>query len=93
MISGILPKNVLALFFGGNLFPFAKKDSGVRSIAVGNTLRKLVAKIIPDAQRDRFLFCNLHKLVSLLREDARQPFMLQELLSNEACTASFQLCF
>ena len=41
--SGSVPDVIKPLFFGANLTALAKKDSGVRPIAVGNTLRRLSA--------------------------------------------------
>src|SRR6266516_129866 len=45
VLSGGVPIAVRQIFFGATLFPFIKKDGGIRPIAVGLTLRRLVAKI------------------------------------------------
>ena len=39
-------QSVKPIFFGANLIPLRKKDGGIRPIAVGQTLRRLVAKCI-----------------------------------------------
>ncbi len=44
MIKGNIPKNVCPAFFGANLCALSKGNGGVRPIAVGNTLRRLMAK-------------------------------------------------
>ena len=45
VLSGGVPDEVRPFFFGASLFAFAKKDGGVRPIAVGLTLRRLASKI------------------------------------------------
>jgi hypothetical protein len=45
VLAGGVPEDVRPAFFGASLFPFAKKDGGIRPIAVGLTLRRLVAKV------------------------------------------------
>jgi hypothetical protein len=44
VLSGGVPRVIRPAFFGASLLPFAKKDGGIRPIAVGLTLRRLVAK-------------------------------------------------
>jgi len=44
VLQGGVPLEVRPFFFGASLIPFRKKDGGVRPIAVGLTLRRLVAK-------------------------------------------------
>ncbi len=44
-MEGKVPLSVRPIFFGANLFALGKKDGGVRPIAVGLTLRRMVAKI------------------------------------------------
>ena len=44
ILSGGVPIDIRPLFFGANLFALKKPSSGVRPIAVGNTLRRLAAK-------------------------------------------------
>jgi len=45
ILSGGLPLAVRPAFFGGRLHALAKKDGGLRPIAVGMSLRRLVAKV------------------------------------------------
>ena len=45
ILAGNIPDAVRPLFFGASLFPFTKKDGGIRPIAVGLTLRRLIAKM------------------------------------------------
>jgi len=45
VLRGSVPDRVRPVFFGASLFPFLKKDGGIRPIAVGLTLRRLVSKI------------------------------------------------
>jgi hypothetical protein len=45
ILSGGVPDEVRPTFFGATLFAFAKKDGGVRPIAVGLSLRRLASKI------------------------------------------------
>ena len=44
VLSGQVPIWVRPFFFGAELFAFSKKDGGMRPIAVGLSLRRLVAK-------------------------------------------------
>ena len=44
-LAGKAPVWLRPYFFGASLFAFAKKDGGLRPIAVGLTLRRLVAKV------------------------------------------------
>ena len=44
VLSGGVPEDFRPFFFGANLFAFSKLKGGIRPIAVGNTLRRLVAK-------------------------------------------------
>ena len=46
LLSGGVPCAVQPLLYGANLVALRKPDGGVRPIAVGNTLRRLVAKVI-----------------------------------------------
>ena len=46
IFPGKVPSFVRDLFYGANLIALSKPDGGVRPIAVGCTLRRLVAKII-----------------------------------------------
>jgi hypothetical protein len=45
ILAGATPDWVRFTFFGANLLPFKKADVGIRPIAVGLTLRRLVAKV------------------------------------------------
>ncbi|OQV25839.1 hypothetical protein BV898_00764 [Hypsibius exemplaris] len=45
MCSGV-PFAVCPLLYGGTLTALNKKDGGIRTIACGNTLRRLVGKIV-----------------------------------------------
>ena len=45
VLAGKVPEWVRPHFFGASLLAFAKKDGGVRPIAVGVTLRRLAAKV------------------------------------------------
>ena len=45
VLSGNTPVQVRPLFFGATLTALNKKDGGVRPIAVGCTLRRMVAKV------------------------------------------------
>ena len=44
MLEGRCPKEVIPIFFGGRLIGLNKKDGGVRPIAIGFSLRRLVSK-------------------------------------------------
>ena len=46
LLSGGIPCAVQPLLYGANLLALRKPDGGVRPIAVGNTLHRLVAKVI-----------------------------------------------
>jgi hypothetical protein len=45
VLGGGVPEAVRPIFFGASLLPFTKKDGGIRPVAVGLTLRRLVAKL------------------------------------------------
>jgi hypothetical protein len=51
-LKGVLPEEVLTFFYGATLCAFTKKDGGIRPIAVGNTLRRLVGKCAAHAVQD-----------------------------------------
>ena len=42
--NNTVPENIRLFFFGAKLIAFVKKDGGLRPIAIGNTLRRVVAK-------------------------------------------------
>ena len=44
LLAGKLPKEIAKYFCGANLFGAKKKDGGIRPIAVGEILRRLVSK-------------------------------------------------
>ena len=44
LLEGLCPPEVHKILFGGNLLALAKKDGGVRPIAVGSVWRRLAAK-------------------------------------------------
>ena len=45
VLSGEVPVSIRPFFFGANITALQKKDGGIRPIAVGCTLRRLVAKV------------------------------------------------
>ena len=56
--TSLLPLAVQPLLFGARLIPLKEKDGGLRPIAVGNTLKRLVSKIVCNKARalvDMFL--------------------------------------
>ena len=57
VLSGHVPKVVRHVFCGASLSTLSKKDGGIRPIAVGCTLRRLVAKAACSAVRDRVTEC------------------------------------
>lgn len=52
LLSGKVPDSVCPVFFGANLTALLKKNGGIRPIAVGNTIRRLSAKIICNRVRN-----------------------------------------
>ena len=53
VLSGHVPNVIRPVLCGASLCALRKKDGGLRPIAVGNTLRRLVAKVACSAVRDR----------------------------------------
>jgi hypothetical protein len=53
VLSGHVPNVIRPVLCGASLCALSKKDGGIRPIAVGNTLRRLVAKVACSAVRDR----------------------------------------
>lgn len=51
MLQGKVPSSIIPVLYGASLFPLAKKDGGIRPIAVGCTLRRLVSKIVSKRSR------------------------------------------
>jgi len=49
VLAGRVPLLVRPSFFGATLLPFRKKDGGLRPIAVGLTLRRLISKLAASA--------------------------------------------
>jgi hypothetical protein len=45
VFNGKLPENLRPLFFGARLLALRKKDGGIRPIAVGNSIRRLISKV------------------------------------------------
>jgi hypothetical protein len=52
-LAGLVPLSVRPLFFGAGLIALRKKDGGLRPIAIGLVLRRLVARAACAAVRDR----------------------------------------
>ena len=52
LLQGKVPDEVRPFFFGASLVALRKKAGGVRPIAVGCTLRRLVAKVASGMVRD-----------------------------------------
>ena len=52
VLNGDTPTSIRPLSFGANLTALRKKGGGVRPIAVGCTLRRLVAKVAALKVRD-----------------------------------------
>jgi hypothetical protein len=48
VLQGFIPERIKSLLFSARLIAFTKKDGGVRPIAIGLTLRRLVAKLVVD---------------------------------------------
>ena len=46
VLQGIIPEDIRPIFFGAHLMALSKKDGGVRPIAIGFTLRRLVGKLV-----------------------------------------------
>ena len=46
ILQGDIPQSVKPFFLGATLIPLRKKDGGIRPIAVGQTLRRLVSKCV-----------------------------------------------
>ncbi|XP_055347348.1 uncharacterized protein LOC129594623 isoform X1 [Paramacrobiotus metropolitanus] len=54
-----IPEDIRPFFFGANLIPLAKKDGGIRPIAVGETFRRLVSKMVSQRCTDKMKeLCN-----------------------------------
>lgn len=45
-LNGGIPENICPLFYGASLTALKKKSGGIRPIAVGNTWRRLAAKVV-----------------------------------------------
>ena len=45
VLKGTIPEDIQPIFFGANLCALSKKDGGIRPIAVGSTLRRLITKV------------------------------------------------
>ena len=53
VFCGKVPDFIRPYFFGARLLALCKKDGGIRPIAVGNTIRRLVAKAACHLVKDR----------------------------------------
>ena len=45
ILKNKIPEDIQPIFFGANLCALSKKDGGIRPIAVGTTLRRLITKV------------------------------------------------
>ena len=45
VLKEVIPIDIQPIFFGANLCALSKKDGGIRPIAVGTTLRRLITKV------------------------------------------------
>ena len=54
LLSGAIPPQVRPILFGANLIALRKPHGGVRPIAIGNTLRRIVAKAVNYLMFDSF---------------------------------------
>ena len=54
LLSGNIPDQAHRVFFGANLIALRKPDGGVRPIAIGFTLRRMVAKAVSFLMFDSF---------------------------------------
>ncbi|XP_055357023.1 uncharacterized protein LOC129602087 [Paramacrobiotus metropolitanus] len=46
MLKGAVPHDITPMLYGANLFAYKKKDSGIRPIAVGTSLRRVFCRIV-----------------------------------------------
>ncbi|XP_055347987.1 uncharacterized protein LOC129595098 [Paramacrobiotus metropolitanus] len=53
VLEGKVPADIRPAFFGGKLLALRKKDGGLRPIAVGMTLRRVIAKIVCSKVAER----------------------------------------
>ena len=53
VLEGGVPVEIRPIFFGESLCALRKKDGGVRPIAIGNTLQRLVLKVAVSVYQDR----------------------------------------
>ena len=68
ILSGSCPPAVIPVFFGGRLIAFQEKTGGIRPIAIGYTLRRLVAKCA-----SMFVLSKLENFFSLLQVGVGVP--------------------
>jgi hypothetical protein len=45
-LNGEVPSSICPILYGANLCALKKKDGGIRPIAVGSTIRRLISKIV-----------------------------------------------
>ena len=55
IINEKMPDEIRQVFYGAQLIALNKKDGGVRPIAIGNTLRRICAKIVNRRGQKAFL--------------------------------------
>jgi hypothetical protein len=46
LLNGEVPSSICPILYGANLCALKKKDGGIRPIAVGSTIRRLISKIV-----------------------------------------------
>jgi hypothetical protein len=46
LLNGEVPSSICQILYGANLCALKKKDGGIRPIAVGSTIRRLISKIV-----------------------------------------------
>ena len=84
VIQGKVPTYIRPFFFGANLIALEKKDGGIRLIAVGCTLRSLVAKIAGNKLK---VTC---PMTARFRQRVEQK--LQFMLPDSTCTLYHLIC-
>ena len=53
VLAGNVPESICSTFYGGSLITLSKPGGGIRHIAVGCTLRRLVGKICMRKLKDK----------------------------------------
>ena len=80
VVSGQVPSLVRPFFFHAKLIGLSKKDDGVRPIAIGSTLRRLVGKCISFSIRD-----DMHSVLAPLQLSFGTPSSAEAVV-HAACT-------